>query len=283
MKLKNAISKKLRAQMYYSSLSPEKKALYKSANQIPNLSSGNSYISNSCNDSFIQRNYQSYLEKEKKNIERIKSNILSKTDLETILYNLKKNYNLIMEVTQQRNVELNRLSNKVEKEEEKLNKLIDFKEIELPEEKISLRKLGDTNLTKEQLRSHLFELLNEKRDLDEKVNVANEYTKTVEYMIAGEKKKLLRMQEETNQIHEKLNNFHKYDILINENIQKAKIKNNNYSILSHELTKNIDLANNIINDNNKKNKILENRISNKEEKVDSLKQTIDFMKQQNKE
>ena len=158
MKLKNAISKKLRAQMYYSSLSPEKKALYKSANQIPNLSSGNSYISNSCNDSFIQRNYQSYLEKEKKNIERIKSNILSKTDLETILYNLKKNYNLIMEVTQQRNVELNRLSNKVEKEEEKLNKLIDFKEIELPEEKISLRKLGDTNLTKEQLRSHLFEL-----------------------------------------------------------------------------------------------------------------------------
>ena len=67
MKLKNAISKKLRAQMYYSSLSPEKKALYKSANQIPNLSSGNSYISNSCNDSFIQRNYQSYLEKEKNN------------------------------------------------------------------------------------------------------------------------------------------------------------------------------------------------------------------------
>ena len=36
MKLKNAISKKLRAQMYYSSLSPEKKPLYKSANQIPN-------------------------------------------------------------------------------------------------------------------------------------------------------------------------------------------------------------------------------------------------------
>ena len=227
MKLKNAISKKLRAQMYYPSLSPEKKTLYKSSNQISNLSNGNSYLSHSCNDSFIQRNYQSYLEKEKLNNERIKSNILSKTELETILFNLKKNYNLIMTVTQQRNIELNRLNNTLEKEEEKLNKLIDFKEIELPEEKISLRKLGDTNLTKEQLRNQLFELLNEKRDLDEKVNVANEYTKTVEYMIAGEKKKLLRMQEETNQIHEKLNNFHKYDILINENIQKAKIKNNN--------------------------------------------------------
>ena len=130
MKLKNAISKKLRAQMYYPSLSPEKKTLYKSSNQISNLSNGNSYLSHSCNDSFIQRNYQSYLEKEKLNNERIKSNILSKTELETILFNLKKNYNLIMTVTQQRNIELNRLNNTLEKEEEKLNKLIDFKEIE---------------------------------------------------------------------------------------------------------------------------------------------------------
>ena len=283
MKLKNAISKKLRAQMYYPSLSPEKKTLYKSSNQISNLSNGNSYLSHSCNDSFIQRNYQSYLEKEKLNNERIKSNILSKTELETILFNLKKNYNLIMTVTQQRNIELNRLNNTLEKEEEKLNKLIDFKEIELPEEKISLRKLGDTNLTKEQLRNQLFELLNEKRDLDEKVNIAHEYTKTVEYMITGEKKKLLRMQEETNQIQEKLKNYHKYDNLINENLQKTKQKNNNFSDLSHKLMNNIDLANNIINDNNEKNKILENRILNKEEKVDSLKQTIDFMKQQNKE
>ena len=134
----------------------------------------------------------------------------------------------------------------------------------MPEEKISLRKLGDTNLTKEQLRNQLFELLNEKRDLDEKVNIAHEYTKTVEYMITGEKKKLLRMQEETNQIQEKLNNYHKYDNLINENLQKTKQKNNNFSDLSHKLMNNIDLANNIINDNNEKNKILENRILNKE-------------------
>ena len=91
------------------------------------------------------------------------------------------------------------------------------------------------------------------------------------------------MQEETNQIQEKLKNYHKYDNLINENLQKTKQKNNNFSDLSHKLMNNIDLANNIINDNNEKNKILENRILNKEEKVDSLKQTIDFTKQQNKE
>ena len=284
-RIKNTISKKIRTKLDFPLLSssPEKNSFNKTMSQKFNLSNKNSYISNSGNDSFIQRNYQSYLEKSKTALGRLNTKILSESDLATILFNLKKNYNLIMTVTEQGNLELEHLNNTLEIEEEKLNKLIDFKEIELPEEKISLRKLGDTNMTKEQLRNHLFELLNEKRGLDEKVNIAKEYTKTVEYMIAGEKKKLRKMQEETNQIQEKLNNYNKYNVLIKENLQKTKLKNNNYLDLSKQLQNNIELANNIINDNNEKNKTLENRIINKEEKVDSLRQTIDFMKQQNKE
>ena len=284
-RIKNTISKKIRTKLDFPLLSssPEKNSFNKTMSQKFNLSNKNSYISNSGNDSFIQRNYQSYLEKSKTALGRLNTKILSESDLATILFNLKKNYNLIMTVTEQGNLELEHLNNTLEIEEEKLNKLIDFKEIELPEEKISLRKLGDTNMTKEQLRNHLFELLNEKRGLDEKVNIAKEYTKTVEYMIAGEKKKLRKMQEETNQIQEKLNNYNKYNVLIKEHLQKTKLKNNNYLDLSKQLQNNIDLANNIINDNNEKNKTFENRIVNKEEKVDSLRQTIDFMKQQNKE
>lgn len=282
--LRKSLSKQLRSKEIFPSIanSPRKQFLSKRISQNLNLTNRNS-SSNFLNDSFLQRNYQDYLAKERLNSVRANTNILSKNDLETILFNLKKNYNLIVTVTQQRDTELINLTNTLSIEEEKLNKLIDFKEIELPEEKISLRKLGDTNMTKEQLRTHLFELLNEKRGLDEKVNIANEYTKTVEYMIVGEKKKLRKMQEETNQIQEKLKNFKKYNVLINENLQKTKLKNNNYSQLSKQLQKNIDLANDIINDNNQKNKILEDRIINKEEKVDNLKQTIDFMKQQNKE
>ena len=284
-KIRKSLSKKIRAKLNFPllSASPEKNIYNQSIGHNLNLSQRNSYASNSFNDSFLQRNYQNYLMKQRVNSVRLNTNILSKTDLETILFNLKKNYNLIMSITQQGNLELKTLNNNLEIEEEKLNKLIDFKEIELPEEKISLRKLGDTNMTKEQLRNHLFELLNEKRGLDEQVNIANEYTKTVEHMIVGEKKKLRKMQEETNQIQEKLKNYHKYDLLLKENLQKTKIKNNNYLDLSHQLQKNIDLANNIINSNNEKNKTLENKIINKEEGVDSLKQTIDFMKQQNKE
>ena len=282
---KNKISKMMRAKLNFPLLSgsPEKTFYNKNSSQSINSPSKNGDLSNSLNDSFIQRNYYNYLSKGMVDPGRLNTNILSKTDLETILFNLKKNYNLITTFTQQRNIELNNLSNSLHVEEEKLNKLIDFKEIELPEEKISLRKLGDTNMTKEQLRNRLFELLNEKRSLDEQVNVANEYTKTVEHMIVVEKKKLRVMVEETNQINEKMLNYNKYNALIKENLQKTKIKNNNYLSLSTQLQKNIDLANKIINDNNEKNKTLENRIKNKEEKVDNLKQTIDFMKLQNRE
>ena len=176
-RIKNTISKKIRTKLDFPLLSssPEKNSFNKTMSQKFNLSNKNSYISNSGNDSFIQRNYQSYLEKSKTALGRLNTKILSESDLATILFNLKKNYNLIMTVTEQGNLELEHLNNTLEIEEEKLNKLIDFKEIELPEEKISLRKLGDTNMTKEQLRNHLFELLNEKRGLDEKVNIAKEY------------------------------------------------------------------------------------------------------------
>ena len=109
-------------------------------------------------------------------------------------------------------------------------------------------------MTKEQLRNQLFELLNEKRSLDEKVNIANEYTKTVEHMIVVEKKKLRVMLEENNDIQDKLNNYEKYNLLINENLEKTKIKNNNYLELSSQLQKNIDLANKIISDNNERKK-----------------------------
>ena len=187
---KNNIPKKLKSNAYFPilSMSPDKTFYNQNMKQDLNLSNKNSELSNSLNNSFILRNYQSYLNKTRIKASYQNANILSQIDLETILFNLKKNYNLITTVTQQGNVELDNLSNTLKIEEEKLNKLIDFKEIELPEEKISLRKLGDTNMTKEQLRNQLFELLNEKRSLDEKVNIANEYTKTVEHMIVVEKK-----------------------------------------------------------------------------------------------
>ena len=249
----------------------------------PSLTNRNKNLFNSINETFIKRNYSNYIEKINSKNMFYNSNILSKNDLDSILYKLKQNYNLITTITQKRNLEIEKLNTNLETEKEKLKKIIDFQEIELPEEKISLKKIGDTKMTKEELEIHLRELVNEKRQLDEKVFIANQYSKTVQYMLDEEKKKVLNIQDETNQIQEKLNNFKRYHNLISDNLNKTELKNNNYIELNEKLQNDIDLANKIISMNNEKNEILDNRIFSKEEKMDNLKNKIISIKETNKD
>ena len=91
-KIRKSLSKKIRAKLNFPllSASPEKNIYNQSIGHNLNLSQRNSYASNSFNDSFLQRNYQNYLMKQRVNSVRLNTNILSKTDLETILFNLKK-------------------------------------------------------------------------------------------------------------------------------------------------------------------------------------------------
>ena len=53
-------------------------------------------------------------------------------------------------------------------------------------------------------------------------------------MLDEEKKKILNIQEEINQIQEKLNNFKRYHNLICDNLNKTKLKNNNYIELNEK-------------------------------------------------
>ena len=249
------------------------------------LTDRNNQLFNSIKESFLKRNYDNYINKmnSKKNYININNSILSKNDLDNVLYKLKKNYNLITTITQKRESEIETLNMTLESEQEKLKKIIDFQEIELPEEKISLKKIGDTKMTKEDLEKHLRDLVNEKRELDTKVFIANQYSKTVEYMLNDEKRKVLNIQEETNQILEKLNNFKIYHNLINDNLNKTKLKDNNYFELNQKLQNDIDLANKIICENNEKNDRNENRITSKEKNMNNLKQKIASLKRLNEE
>ena len=247
------------------------------------LTKRNRNLYNSINETFIKRNYSNYMEKINSKKMFYNSNIISKNDLDSILYKLKQNYNLITTITQKRNLEIEKLNTNLETEKEKLKKIIDFQEIELPEEKISLKKIGDTKMTKEELEIHLRKLVGEKRLLDEKVFIANQYSKTVQYMLDEEKKKVLSIQDETNQIQEKLNNFKRYHNLICDNLNKIKLKNNNYIQLNDKLQNDIDLANKIIHMNNEKNEKIENRIVTKEEKMNNLKKKILSIKETNQD
>ena len=280
----------------YKKLSRKSKSkfplLYSSPNNIPHkrkirnsesLTYRNNKFFLSLNETFLKRNYSKFIDKINKQKNYFNNNILSKNDLDTLLYKLKKNYNLITTITQKRNLEINKLNVTLQTEQEKLKKIIDFQEIELPEEKISLKKIGDTKMTKEELEKYLRDLVDEKRELDYKVYISNQYSKTVQYMLEEERKKVLNIQDEINQIQEKLNNFKRYHNLINDNLAKTKLKNNNYNELNEKLQNDINLANKIIKNNNEKNENLESKIILKEEKMDNLKQKIICLKESNKE
>ena len=142
--------------------------LYSSPNRKYNkrksvaLANRNKNLFNSLNETFIKRNYSNYIDKINSRKIFYNNNIISKNDLDSILFKLKQNYNLITTITQKRNLEIEKLNVILETEKEKLKKIIDFQEIELPEEKISLKKIGDTKMAKEELEIHLRELVNEK-------------------------------------------------------------------------------------------------------------------------
>ena len=263
--------------------SPYKKSNKKIKENNNDLNNKNTNLFNSMRESFLKRNYDSYIEKINNQNNNLNNNILSKKELDSILFNLKQDYNLITTITQKRNDEIIKLNTTLETEQEKLKKIIDFQEIELPEEKISLKKIGDTKMTKEEIEKHLRDLVNEKSELDYKVNIANEYSKTVKYMLDNEKKKVLNIQDETNQIQEKLKNFNRYHNLISDNLNKTKVKNNNFFELSEKLQNDINLADKVINNNNEKKENLKNDIISKEEKVDDLKQKMKLLKAQNEE
>ena len=263
--------------------SPNKLSCKRNDGSLTYRNNRNNKLFNSINESFLKRNYINYINKMTIKNNYVNNNIISKNDLDNILYKLKQNYNIITTITQKRDSEINKLNLTLESEQEKLKKIIDFQEIELPEEKISLKKIGDTKMTKDELEIHLRKLVNEKRELHNKVLISNQYSKTVEYMLNEEKRKVLNIQEETNQIQEKLNNFKKYHDLINDNLKKTQLKNNNYIELNNKLQNDINLANKIIKYNNEKNDRLENIIDSKGEKMDNLKQKIISLKESNKE
>ena len=210
------------------------------------------------------------------------SQILSENDLNVLLYKLKNKYNLITTINQKRNLELEKLNSSLLAKQEKLNKIIDFQEIELPEEKISLKKIKNTKMTREELEKNLRDLDNEKRELDSKVYIANQYSKTLQYMFDEEKKKILNIHDETDQIQKKLNNLQRYHKLIIDNMNKTNLKNNNFNELNEKLQKDINLSNKIIKENNEKNEFLERKIIEKQKKIYKLKKKITSLKIQNK-
>ena len=166
---------------------------------------------------FFSRNYDNYLEKIKQR-NKINSTLKSELELNSLLYKLKNFYSEVLSINQKKNDNLIYLKKTLEFEQFKLNQVIEFQDIELPDEKISVKNFNELKFSKVEVEKQLKSMMKEKQHLDELINNESEYFKTIEYMCEEEKNHYKEIKAETNIIEEKILNVSQYQRLVNYNI-----------------------------------------------------------------
>jgi hypothetical protein len=231
---------------------------------------------------FYKRNYDMYISKINRINKFYNSKLMTETELNTLLYKLKSYYSDVITLNNKKEEILMLLKQTLNKEQFKLNQVIEFQDIELPEEKISVRNFNELKLTKNEVEIQLKNLLKEKQNLDELLRNAEEYFRTIEYMCEDEKNRFMEIKKETNVIEERIHNVNQYQRIINYNLGKNKIKNEGEKEINDKLKKDIDLVEKVNENQKKKNELLDRIIYLKGKKVEELKRKLIELKKQNK-
>ena len=230
---------------------------------------------------FYTRNYDKYLEKINQRNKRT-SKLISEQELNNILYTLKKFYSDVIDINRKKNEKITYLKKTLNYEEDKLNQLKEFQDIELPDEKISVKNFNELKVSKTQVEKQLKNLLKEKQNLDDLIKNESEYFRTIEYMCEEENNRFKEIKQETNIIEERINNVAHYQKMIDNNINKEKIKNNEEKIIEDKLKKGKELLDLISLNQKIKNENIDKMILNKEKGVEELKDKLLEIKRQNK-
>ena len=152
---------------------------------------------------FFTRNYDNYLEKIRQR-NKINSRLKSELELNSLLYKLKNFYSEVIAINKKKNDNLIFLKKTLDFEEFKLNQVIEFQDIELPDEKISVKNVNELKFSKTEVEKQLRSMMKEKQHLDEVINNATEYFRTIEYMCEEEKNRFKEIKAETNVVEEKI-------------------------------------------------------------------------------
>ena len=228
---------------------------------------------------FFERNYNSYLEKifSKKNF--INSSMIKKAELNDLLYKLKKYNNEIISYSYHKQETINHLKNNLKLFEFKYNKLKELQDIELPDEKISVKNFNELKMSKDDIEQKLYDLIKEKQDIDYSLKNEQEYNKTIEYMFEDEQNRLLSIKRETNIIEQKLYNVGKYQKIVTDNLKKSEAKNKNYVDLDEKIDNDIKLIDQVNNKQAITNKNLEDNIKLKEKEIKILEEKLNELKE----
>ena len=174
----------------YNSITPK-------LQNFPNLGSPNNYKYknfstqrkklNRASSDFEHRNYNTYLEKLKN---QNNFSMLHKSDLTYLLYKLKSYNNQVVTYINAKKKSIKDSQDLLKLSEFKLNKLKELQDIDLPDEKISVKNFNELKMSKADIEKRLNFLLKEKEDINYLLKNEIENNKTIEYLYENEQTRL---------------------------------------------------------------------------------------------
>ena len=108
---------------------------------------------------FFARNYDNYLSKINRRRKFYNSRLMTEDELNSLLYKLNSYYSEVISINNKKEDSLIALREALNFEQFKLNQLIEFQDIELPDEKISVKDFNELKLTKKEVEIILRNLL----------------------------------------------------------------------------------------------------------------------------
>ena len=227
---------------------------------------------------FLKRSYNNTVT----NFKNKTYNKVEESELNMILYRLKNYYNKMLLVNNNDNKIIKELDKIANLKETKIEKLINYKNFELPYEKISIGNIDEINYTKKEIEDKVWKLFNKKQQMDYLILNEKQYLKKLEYMYDNEKNKYISIKKETNELEFNLKNIKNNIKSLEKNINGYNKNHNSFKELNENLDNNIDLALKIIEHQREKNNELNEKINKKEKKLDYLESKIKYQKVDNK-
>jgi hypothetical protein len=162
------------------------------------------------------------------------SNILSREDLNAMLFKVKKYYNDLKKMGSVKEKNLEVMHENLETYEKKVNDMESLKDIEFEHENISIGAAG-VHETKEMIQEKIEKMMLEKKNLDEKYKNEIEYSNILSKMITVEKENLENLNEKFVMTEDKIKALKISKKGLDNNIEEEEKKNKLYKSVMKNL------------------------------------------------
>ena len=266
------------SRIIYPNLKPKTNSSFKSFLSPSTSSMNRRKKLNRTSSGFLDRNYNTFMQKIIHGKNFINTSMIQEHKLNSMLFKLREYYNELNTHNSQHFQKIKEMLNTIKDSEEKLEKMKELETIDLPDEKIGIKNYDSLKLTKEEIETKIFALLNQKKNIEDLMNNEHEYNKTLEYMLEAEQTQLFNTKTESLVVIEKIASIKRYQKIVNDNIAQNDKKEKGYNILRRKIFNDIKLIQKINSNQESINEKLIDEIKQKEIEIKNLEDKIQKLK-----